>query len=79
MERRFSEHMVVRLPGLFGSGLKKNVIFDMVTGNMCDKISPNGVFQWSLLHRFGNDLRAARDAGVSVLNVAVVPISTACC
>lgn len=77
VEQRFANHVVVRLPGLFGPGLKKNVIFDMMTGNMCDKISPNGVFQWYPLRRFGSDLRAAAGARITPLNIAVEPISTA--
>lgn len=77
VERRFPSHTIIRLPGLFGQGLKKNIIFDMMTGNMCSNISPNGVFQWYPLHRFASDLRKAIAASISPLNIAVEPISTA--
>lgn len=77
VEQRFPTHTIIRLPGLFGQGLKKNIIFDMITGNMCGNISPNGVFQWYPLRRFANDLRATMKASISPLNIAVAPISTA--
>lgn len=76
VEARFPRHAVARLPGLFGPGLKKNIIFDMMTGNLCNKISPNGVFQWYPLRRLAADLRRMIENDVTILNIAVEPIST---
>ncbi len=71
---RFPVHHVVRLPALFGQGLKKNAIFDLLTGNMVDKISPNGVFQWYPMIRFADDVRRIVAAGLPLLNIAVAPL-----
>jgi hypothetical protein len=37
---------ILSLPGLFGPGLKKNVIWNMMHDNNLDKAHPGGVFQY---------------------------------
>ncbi len=71
---RFADHLIVRLPALFGQGLKKNAIFDLLTGNQVDRINPNGSFQWYPMRRFPADLRRAMEAGPRLLNIAVEPL-----
>jgi hypothetical protein len=66
----------VRLPGLFGEGLRKNLIFDLMHGNQTDRISPTGILQWYPMRRFANDLDVIMEANISSLNVAVEPIRT---
>lgn len=73
----FPVHHVVRLPALFGTGLKKNAIFDMLTGNMVDRVNPNGIFQWYPMRRLASDLRTIIEAGTPLINVAPEPVSTA--
>ena len=38
LRKHFPDHLIVRLPGLFGHGLKKNVIFDMMHDNQLDSV-----------------------------------------
>ncbi len=71
---RFPVHHVVRLPALFGDGLRKNALFDLLTGNMTDKINPEGVFQWYPVARLAADLDRVVEAGLPLLNVAVGPL-----
>ena len=73
---RFPHAQVVRLPGLFGTGLRKNLIFDLLTGNMLDRISPNGVFQWYPMRRLADDLGRVGTSGIPLLNLAVEPVAT---
>ena len=49
------ETLVVRLPGLFGPGLRKNVVFDLLHGNQVEKIHPGGVYQYYNLDRLWAD------------------------
>jgi hypothetical protein len=72
---RFPSHSIVRLPALFGAGLKKNALFDLMTGNMTDRIIPNAAFQWYPLRRLGTDLATIVDAGVSLINVTAEPVT----
>ncbi|MCZ2341067.1 MAG: hypothetical protein LC104_04630 [Bacteroidales bacterium] len=67
---------VIRLPGLFGSGLKKNVIFDLLNENMVDKINPAAAFQYYNLENLGDDIHLAVDRQLPVINFATAPIST---
>lgn len=72
----FEECIIVRLPALFGAGLKKNAIFDLMTGNMTDKISPNGCFQWYPMRRFSDDLEKIVNSDLRLVNIAVEPMRT---
>lgn len=64
---------VVRLPGLFGEGLKKNAIFDLVHDNAVEKIHPQAAFQFYELDRLWRDIERVRDAGLSLVNLSVEP------
>ena len=74
--RRFPRSIVIRLPGLFGVGLRKNVIFDMLHRNQTDRISPNSVMQWYPMRRLADDVKRIEATDLCVLNVAVEPVQT---
>jgi nucleoside-diphosphate-sugar epimerase len=69
---RFST-TVVRLPGLFGPGLKKNVIYDFLHDNHLEAISPDSAFQFYPLERLWDDIELARKSGLSLVNFATEP------
>lgn len=69
--------VVVRLPGLFGSGLKKNVLYDFRHDNNVDRVDSRGVFQFYDIGRLTADVARAIAANISLLNVATEPISVA--
>jgi nucleoside-diphosphate-sugar epimerase len=48
VEEHFPNHLIVRLPGLVGPGLRKNVIFDFLNDNNLHSIDSRGVFQFGL-------------------------------
>ena len=68
--------LIVRLPGLFGPGLKKNVIFDLLHNNNVDRIHDAGSFQYYNLERLWSDLSVALANGLAQVNLASAPIST---
>ena len=71
---RFPSHAIVRLPALFGSGLKKNAIYDLMHLNQTDRIIPNAAFQWYPLNRLADDLDTIRDAAIGLINITSEPI-----
>lgn len=72
----FPEVLVVRLPGLYGPGLKKNVIFDMMHDNNLHQIHPGGVFQYYDLRRLADDIDRAWELGLPLLNISSEPLGT---
>ena len=72
---RFETRQIVRLPALFGPGLKKNALYDLMHDNRIALINPASSFQWYPLQRLAADLRRARALGVTPLNLATEPVS----
>lgn len=79
LEREVADHfanvLVVRLPALFGPGLKKNAVYDLLHDNEVHKIHSGGVFQFYNLDRLWADI--GRAAGLSLVNFATEPFSVA--
>lgn len=69
--------LIVRLPGLFGPGLRKNVIYDFLHDNEVERINPDGVFQFYSLEHLTHDIRRALDHGLDVINITSEPTSVA--
>ena len=72
---RFPLHQIIRLPALFGPGLKKNAIYDLMHDNRVALINPAAAFQWYPLARLGRDLQIARTQPVTHLNLATEPLT----
>lgn len=68
--------LIVRLPGLFGPGLKKNVVFDLLHDNNVDRIHEAGSFQYYNLRRLWSDLSIALEQGLQQVNLGSAPITT---
>ncbi len=78
IERRLSarfETTILRLPGLFGPGLKKNVIYDFLHDNAVNRIPADGEFQFYPLMRLWADIDRARASGLQLVNFATEPVS----
>jgi nucleoside-diphosphate-sugar epimerase len=69
--------LVVRLPALFGPGLKKNAIYDLINNNQVEKIDSRSVFQFYNVRRLWRDIRIAAGARLPIAHMATEPISMA--
>jgi nucleoside-diphosphate-sugar epimerase len=67
---------VLRLPQLFGPGLKKSTIFDLLLDHEVESIHPDGVFQYYAVAHLWRDVNIALERAIPVLNVACEPIPT---
>ena len=76
VEDHFDRSHVLRLPGLFGPGLKKNVIFDLMTDNNVERAHTDAEFQYYDLARLWDDIEKVIDLDIPLLNVTSEPIAT---
>jgi nucleoside-diphosphate-sugar epimerase len=74
---RFDGALIVRLPGLFGPGLKKNVIYDFLHENRLERVPADGVFQFYDLATVARDVDTCLAAGVRLVHFATEPVSVA--
>lgn len=77
VESHFANHLIVRLPGLVGSGLRKNVIFDFLNNNNLYAIESRGVFQFYPMVNLWFDIQCALKAGLKLVHLTAEPISVA--
>jgi hypothetical protein len=77
VETHFPNHLIVRLPGLIGPGLRKNVIFDFLNKNNLHTIDSRGVFQFYPMVNLWYDIQIALRAGLKLVHLTAEPISVA--
>lgn len=65
----------LRLPQLFGHGIRKGLVHDLANDHRVEFVRADGVFQHYDLARLWRDIGIALDAGLEVLNVATAPIT----
>ncbi len=51
---------VIRLPGVIGSGLKKNAYYDLQHGQRLDQLNPDSVYQWYDIRNLWEDIEGVR-------------------
>jgi nucleoside-diphosphate-sugar epimerase len=69
------DSLIVRLPGLFGEGLKKNIIYDFLNNNRLDNIHRDSVFQFYNLEHLWQDIEIARRSNLKLINISTEPTS----
>jgi dTDP-4-dehydrorhamnose reductase len=77
VESHFTNHLIVRLPGLVGPRLRKNVIFDFLNDNNLHVIDSRGVFQFYPMVNLWYDIQTALNAGLQLVHLTAEPISVA--
>lgn len=77
VEQSFPNHLIVRLPGLVGPGLRKNVIFDLLNDNNLEAIDSRGVFQFYPMVNLWHDIERALESGLDLIHLTAEPVSVA--
>ena len=75
VENKFREHLIVRLPGLVGPGLQKNVIYDFLNNNGLHAVDSRNVFQFYPMVNLWFDIQLALDAGLHLVHLTSEPVS----
>ena len=76
IQSHFDEHLIVRLPALFGAGIKKNLVFDLLHNNALHLIHKDSTFQFYYLDNLWNDINKALGQRISLLNISSEPTSS---
>lgn len=75
-KEKFADCYIIRLPGLFGRGLKKNVIFDLLNHNCLEMINPESSFQYYDLSNIWSDIVKVVSSGTHLVNLFTEPVAT---
>jgi hypothetical protein len=76
LSQRFNT-LALRLPQLYGIGLKKGIVYDLLNSYRVEFIRPQGRFQYYDLRRLWSDTERALQAGLPTLNIATPPLTSA--
>ena len=74
VESQFEVYHIIRLPGLFGDGLKKNIIYDFIHDNQIENIHAESQYQFYSLARIGSDMRTAIANELRIIHFATEPV-----
>lgn len=74
--RTFANCRIIRLPAVFGPGLKKNALFDLLHDNQVGAIDPGAMYQWYPVSRLWADIEIARQANLRIVNLCPEPLRT---
>ena len=75
IEAKFPNHLIVRLPGLVGPGLRKNIVYDLAHDNNLAAIDCRGVFQFYPTVNLWADLQVALNKKWKAIHLTAEPIS----
>jgi len=75
-KNHFKNCHIIRLPGLFGYGLKKNVVYDLLNYNCLDMINPESSFQYYYLENLWEDIQKVLKQNLRLINFFTEPVLT---
>ncbi|RUT42881.1 NAD(P)-dependent oxidoreductase [Paenibacillus anaericanus] len=75
VKENFTNYLIIRLPGLFGKGLKKNFIYDLIHSNAMHLTHHQSKFQFYNMSSLWNDIQTSLNNSVSLVNFATEPVS----
>ncbi len=75
VEAKFPEHLIVRLPGLVGPGLRKNAVYDLLNKNNVEAIDSRAIFQFYPMVNLKHDIDTAWQERLNLVHLTSEPIS----
>ena len=74
LRNNYSNVTIIRLPSLFGDGLRKNPIYDLMINNSEHLPNVESIFQYYDLNCIWNDIIIALDNNLKIVNFGTEPI-----
>lgn len=75
VRENFDNVLIVRLPALFGRGLKKNFVHDLINKEFLDYTHYKSIFQFYYLEHLWSDIRTALNNNLKLLNITSEPMA----
>ena len=67
--------LIVRLPAVYGEGMKKNLLFDMLNNKLFSKINLHDKYQWYNVENIKTDINKIKDSSKRIVEFFPEPIS----
>lgn len=77
VREHFANALVIRLPGLVGPGLKKNIVFDFLNDNNLHSINAQDVFQFYPMVQLWSDIQKCLALGLKLVHLTAEPLDVA--
>ena len=71
----YNEYHIIRLPALYGLGLEKGIIYDLLQENYLHNLNINDIYQFYDLNDLALDIEKCVKQNISVINLFPEPIS----
>lgn len=75
VSKQFPKSTIIRLPGLFGKGIKKNFIYDLIHDKNLELTHNESKFQFYNLDNLWKDIQKIIDQDIKLVNFATPPVS----
>lgn len=75
VETHFENFIIVRLPGLVGPGLQKNIIYDFHNKNNLELIDTRNIYQFYSITNLMHDIKIALKNNLKLIHLTSEPIS----
>lgn len=75
VESQFDNHLIVRLPGLVGPGLRKNIIYDFLNNNNVNMLDSRSIYQFYPMVNLWSDIQIALANKLKLVHLTAKPVS----
>lgn len=74
IKKKFKNYLIVRLPALFGKGLKKNFVFDLIHNQLLSSMHPESSFQFYNIENLWKDIQMLKKHRIPLCNIVSFPL-----
>lgn len=74
VKTKFDNHLIIRLPGLVGRGLRKNILYDFKHNNQLQAINADDIFQFYPMSNLWKDITISLNNNLSLVHLTAYPL-----